>query len=232
MRKFYKNAEAVAIDGGFAVELDGKRLKTPAGRPWILPNEKLARAIAAEWHAQSETVIPATMPLMQLAATAYDHVPEARKDMIVRLLPYMESELVCLRAEHPETLVRLQESLWQPPLDWFNQRYDIHIEACRGLGAVDVPAGGHERMHNVLDSLDNLELIGVQTATLGAGSLVLGLALYEKKMTAAEVFAAAELESTYQIEIWGGDKELTARRESVRTELASTAEWFELIKSA
>jgi len=44
-RRFWKEATVVALDDGFTVELDGRRVKTPAKRPLTLPT----RAMASPW---------------------------------------------------------------------------------------------------------------------------------------------------------------------------------------
>ena len=43
-KRFYKCADAVPGGGGFAVQLDGKAVRTPAGNLLNLPTEALARA--------------------------------------------------------------------------------------------------------------------------------------------------------------------------------------------
>jgi chaperone required for assembly of F1-ATPase len=56
--------------------LDGRTLRTPAGRDLHMPNFEIALAVASEWDAQAaghpKGIQPATMPLMTLVATAID----------------------------------------------------------------------------------------------------------------------------------------------------------------
>ena len=80
MKRFYGQAEAAPLDtGGYGVALDGRRVRTPAGRPLALPSRALAAAVAGEWAAQGETVRPRTMAMMTLAATALDRVAPPRR---------------------------------------------------------------------------------------------------------------------------------------------------------
>ncbi|MDX1923393.1 MAG: ATPase, partial [Alphaproteobacteria bacterium] len=58
---------------------------------------------------------------------------------------------------------------------------------------------------------------------------VLALGMQEKEFTAADVFEAAEVESTYQIEKWGTDIELIARRNGIEFELNAVEQWFKLL---
>src|ERR1043165_4936645 len=72
-KRFYEKA-TVSGDAPFALLLDGRRVKTPAGATLAAPTPALAEAIAAEWNAQGERIDPASMPLTKLANTIIDGV--------------------------------------------------------------------------------------------------------------------------------------------------------------
>ena len=57
MKRFYKDVAVTPQEGGFAILLDGRTVKTPARNILVLPTEKLASAIAAEWREQGEEVV-------------------------------------------------------------------------------------------------------------------------------------------------------------------------------
>ena len=66
-KRFYASAGVAEADGGFAVTLDGKPIRTPSGRQVVAPTREIAEAIAAEWNAQGEMINPLTMPLTRFA---------------------------------------------------------------------------------------------------------------------------------------------------------------------
>jgi chaperone required for assembly of F1-ATPase len=72
--RFYKSAEAAraASGAGWQVLIDGRPLRTNTASDLVLPCEDLAWAIAAEFAAQGDTVVPATTALYNLASTAVD----------------------------------------------------------------------------------------------------------------------------------------------------------------
>src|ERR1700732_1558836 len=105
MKRFYTSVTMIPVEGGFGVELDGKALKTPAKGLLVLPTGALALAIAEEWDAQAETVQPHTMRLMQLASTALDRVAHHRAAVVEEAAGYAASDLLCYRAEAPDSLV-------------------------------------------------------------------------------------------------------------------------------
>ncbi len=70
-RRFYKTVDVAPVDGGFAVQLDGRVPKSPRKSPLILPTEALAALIAGEWDAQTQVI-----NLNEMAATrAFGSVP-------------------------------------------------------------------------------------------------------------------------------------------------------------
>ena len=77
MKRFYKSAAAVQTESGYMVNLDGRPVRTPARAPLVLPGLALGEAVAAEWNAQGDKIIPDTMPLMSFASTAIDRVSGA-----------------------------------------------------------------------------------------------------------------------------------------------------------
>jgi len=75
----------------------------------------------------------------------------------------------------------------------------------------------------------DMELAALATAVKAAGSLVIGLALAHSRVSAEEAFAMAELETSYQIELWGEDPEATKRRASIRRDLSASERFFRLL---
>ena len=116
-KRFYKEAGTAAADGGFAITLDGKPIRTPSGRHVVAPVSAIAEAIAAEWNAQVETIDPLTMPLTRFAnsvAEVTDRVDAVADDVA----KYLGSDLLFYRAGHPEALVAREAAHWDPVLSW------------------------------------------------------------------------------------------------------------------
>src|SRR5262245_61211151 len=131
-KRFYQRVDVADRDGGFALLLDGKPVRTPGKRQLLLPSRALAEAVAEEWAAQKERIDPATMPLTKLANSAIDGVPGREDAVIGDILNYAGSDLLCYRAEGPRGLTETQRAHWDPVLDWVKSE----------LGATFVIAGG------------------------------------------------------------------------------------------
>lgn len=118
MRRFWKEAGVVPEDGGFAVKLDGRGVKTPAKTPLVVPTMALAQAIADEWDAQGEKVDPTGMPFTRMANSALDKVRTQHAEVADMLAAYGDSDLLCYRADHPAELIARQAAGWDPLLAW------------------------------------------------------------------------------------------------------------------
>lgn len=227
MKKFYKFVSVASVDGsGFAVLLDGKPMKTPAGTPLVAPTKALAEGVAAEWDAQGETVKPAEMPLTQLLATALDRIPTVREQIVVGVAAYAETDLVCHRADSPQELAVRQAKAWQPLVEWTAERYGAALCPVEGVMPVDQPEEAAQAIRGALAALGDFDLCGVQNAASVCGSVVIALALYEGRVDAEEAFELSQLDETFQIEKWGEDAETTARRAQLKADIAATARWF------
>lgn len=217
-------------EGFFRILRNARPLMTPQGTPYDVPREALAQAIAGEWRAQKEKIVPASMPLTQLAATALDVAPKVREKIIQSLVAFTYSDLVCHRAPGPSSLVARQNAVWQPVLDWFCERYGVTMAVTDSIVPPAQDPSLATTLHAHLDTLDAFQLTGIRHSAETSGSLVLGLALAHARFTAGEVFEACELDVAHQNATWGDDPVTTARNAAVHFDLASLEKWFTLLR--
>ncbi len=220
-RSYTEAVTGPAAGGGHAVLLDGRPLRTPLGRPVVVAAQGLAAALAGEWAAQGDTVRPRSMPLFRLVCTALDRTAERPGDLVDGLLRFVDTDLLCYRAEAPAELAARQRAAWQPLLDWLADRHAARLRVTTGILPVTQPAEAAARLRGVLDRLDPLPLTGLAEATAAAGSLVVGLALHDGRIDAAQAFEIAQLDETYQMELWGADEAAAARRDALSADLAA-----------
>ena len=229
MRRFYKQANVEAADGGFALLLDGRGVKTPARQALTVPTRALADAIAAEWEAQGETIDPRSMPLTGLANAAIDRVAPDREAFAEGLAAYGESDLLCYRAEGPDRLVARQTELWDPILAWARHRYDVELKVATGILHHAQPAAAVERLGRAVQARDAFELAGLAPLVTVSGSLVIALALAECALPLDDAWAAAALDDHWQAEKWGQDSEAALALANRRKDFEAAARFLELL---
>jgi chaperone required for assembly of F1-ATPase len=205
-------------------------MRTPAGAPFVLPNEKMAEAVAEEWRSQGDTIRPETMLLTKLANTAIDRVRPNREVAIAQILGFARSDLLCYRAEAPGALVSRQAATWDPLLDWARERYGGKLKTASGIGFIEQPREALAALERALAGYDDFALAGLTAAATLLSSAVLALALAEGRLGADDAFAAAQLDEIYQAERWGQDPEAVKQSGRKAEELSRIARFFELIR--
>lgn len=216
MKRFYKTAAVRAADGGHDIALDDRPVRTPAKNALVVPTPALAEAIAQEWNEQGEKIEPRSMPLTGLANAAIDRVGPDHAGFVRGLSVYGETDLLCYRADTPDSLVRRQAEHWDPLLAWARTRYDIDFAIAHGIVHKAQPAETVERLRAAVEARDGFALAALSPLVTISGSLVIALALAEGAVDLESAWSAATVDETWQAEQWGEDaeeaKRLAARR--------------------
>lgn len=232
MKRFYKTAAAAPAADGFQVTLDGKPLRTPAQAPLTVPRRALAEAIAAEWRAQGDKVEPKSMGLMKLACTAIDRIGPQRKTVEDELIRFAGTDLLCYRATGPDKLVRRQQAAWQPLLDWAADAFDAPLKVTAGVMPVAQDEQALQALARAIADLDDWRLMVLHSATTLTGSLVLGLAVVQGRITVAEAWDASRIDAAFQIEQWGVDAEAEQAAANARADLDRAGRLLALLTDA
>ncbi|MCP4327344.1 MAG: ATPase [Alphaproteobacteria bacterium] len=231
MRRFYKTATVAEDDGVFAVALDGRTIQSPARNRFVVPSRALAEAIADEWRCQDEEIDFYLMPLMRLAGIAIDDVSPRLDSAIDDIIDYGHTDLTCYRADSPADLVDRQHHQWQPLLDWIGQNHGVRFLPTTGVTPVPQPEQSLAALRKAIATTDPFIVAGLNAATKACGSVVIALALRDRRIDAETAWEAAQLDENFQIEKWGVDDEAAERRASIRADLGTAARFLELCTS-
>lgn len=229
MKRFYKQVTVETVDGGHAIRLDGRGVKTPARADLILPTSALAHGVSAEWDAQAEDIDPRAMPLTGLSNAAIDRVAPDPAAFAATLAGYAETDLLCYRADSPAELVAHQAAAWDPLLDWATARYDVRFETVAGIIHKAQPAETVARLAAALAAHEPFPLAALNPLVTISGSLVIALAVAEGRLDVETAFAAACLDELWQVEQWGEDELGTRTREAHRKDFKAAARFLALL---
>ncbi|MEN9683642.1 MAG: hypothetical protein RLZZ427_1393 [Pseudomonadota bacterium] len=215
MKRFYTTVTtAPSADGSaWQVMLDKRPLKTVGGRAQAVPTQALAAMLAGEWAAQGDEIDPAAFMLRDMADHAIDVVGPDRAAAVQNLLRFAETDTLCYRADPDEALHQRQLEVWEPLLAAAEARWDVHFDRISGVIHRPQPAETLKRLEAILAAQDNFTLAALTTLTSLAASLVIGWAALAPDAVAATLWAAANLEEDWQVELWGQDYEAAALRE-------------------
>ncbi|PTM42387.1 ATP12 family protein [Bosea sp. 124] len=223
-KRFYDTASVAERDGLFHIALDGRTARTPARNPLAVTSRPIAEALAAEWHAQTDRIDPARMPLTRLVNSALDGVADQHEAVRAEIVRYAGSDALCYRAAEPEALVTLQNEIWEPVLRGVEARIGARFLLAEGIVFARQPAGTLDAVaRHVAQIPAPLALAGAHNVMTLSGSTILMLALASGLQDADAVWAAAHLDEDYQIAIWGQDEEAAERRAIRRAEFDAAA---------
>jgi chaperone required for assembly of F1-ATPase len=218
LKRFYKAVSVASVDGGFEVRLDGRPLRSPAKQPVQVPTHPVADALANEWETQTTYIEPGTMPLTRLVNTALDGVARERDAVAAEMARFILTDLVCYRAEHPETLIQRQADVWDPAIAHVMSLLGVRLHSTAGIMVVEQDPRAADAMMQRLSGLHTLALTGAASIITLTGSAALLLCLLEHALDADAVWHAAHMDEDWNIERWGQDEEATARRALRRAE--------------
>ena len=204
MKRFYTNA-AVTGTGPWSIALDARPLRTPGRLPLDLPTRALADAIAAEWNAQGESIMPQSMPLTGLANAAIERIATDTTSFAAGLARFAETELLAYRADHPAPLVSPQQAGWDPLLGWARARYDVDFRLVTGVMHQPQPPETLARIGAAYAAFDSFRLAALNPIVTICGSAVIGLAVADGRIDAAQAWAIGHLDELWQAEQWGKD---------------------------
>ncbi|HEY6833013.1 MAG TPA: ATP12 family protein [Pseudolabrys sp.] len=238
-KRFYKRAHAseASADGVFPVLLDGKPVRTPARRLLAAPTYALAERVAEEWNTQEDVIDPARMPLTRLANAIIDAVADNAQPVADEIARYLESDLLCYRADTPEGLVALQTQSWDPLLAWARDTLGARFVLIEGVmfsaqpqEAIAAARAAIPSSAGKISVKDIWRLGAMSSITTLTGSALLALAIAHGGIEAEAAWAAAHVDEEWQMRQWGRDDAALARRAYRLTEFEAAATVLALLK--
>lgn len=229
MKRFWKDAAAIPVEGGHDIHLDGKPVRTPGRVPLTLPTPALAEAVADEWRNVAETIDPRAMPLTGLSNAAIDRITPDHAAFAVGLAKYGESDLLCYRADHPLELQLRQQAAWNPLLDWARGRYGIDPVTTTGVMHRPQTPETVEKLADAVAVLSPFQLAALSPLVTVTGSLIAALALLEGAATPEDIWSAANLDEDWQAEHWGEDDLARKTRAAHRADFDAGARFLSLL---
>lgn len=225
-RRFYKAVEVAEAEGGFAVLLDGRALRTPGKTRLLLPTRAGAEQVAAEWADQGETIELAHMHATRLANTAIDSIGKAREATADQIARYAGADLLLYFAEEPESLVRRQTERWGPLLDRAEAEARLSFVRASGIIHQDQPQATLDEVRAIALSLDDFGLAGLAFGAALFGSAILTIGLQRGWLDGVQAFELSRLDEAWQEEQWGVDEEAAERAAKLRGEAEVLDLWF------
>jgi chaperone required for assembly of F1-ATPase len=223
-KRFYEQVTVAPHDGGFAVLLDGRPVRTPARNLLELPTADAAAIIAAEFEAQDKEIDPSSMHATRLANTVVDGIAPDPQPVLEDVVRFAASDLVCYRAGSPRELAARQAAGWDPLIDWLRDAHGAYFILSEGVVHVSQPREALAVFQSVLQRHGEPFAVGaIHTFTSLTGSAIIALAMAEGRLSAEEAWRLAMIDEDWNIDHWGEDAEAIARRKHRQAEFMAAA---------
>ncbi|MFL2794218.1 MAG: ATP12 family chaperone protein [Paracoccaceae bacterium] len=227
-KRFWKNAHVVSSETGYLIKLDDKILKTPAKKQMLLPTEALAKKVASEWGEQVEEIDPTTMPFTKSSNAALDKVSEQFEEVSSLLGEYGDTDLLYYRADSPPELQKRQKTGWDPIVNWAENTFKVQINCGTGIVYIPQDAKLFSEINLKINSLSIFELTAFYDMVSITGSLILGLAIINGRLSAEEAYQLSRIDEQWQLEQWGEDEEAQVASNKKNIAILHSEEFFAL----
>ncbi len=141
-----------------------------------------------------------------------------REEVIDRLVRFSLTDMMLFWGQN-EDLLKRQEKIWGPLLEWANEEINTKFIRTQSLDVPEQEKTSGYRLKVFLEKLSDRELAAFYVAALNMKSVLLAAALVKGRINAKQAFEAAYLEELWQAENWGVEEEAEKRRAEVRQEL-------------
>jgi chaperone required for assembly of F1-ATPase len=232
MKKFYKSVSIQEIDQGYSICLDGKAIKTQNKNLLFTKKKNLADLIVKEWDSQGEDIKASYMYFTQFLGTAIDYICIQRNIISEKLMNFLNTDLLCFRTTYPADLANRQETLWDPWIKWFDKEAGVELKVTRDLIALEQPGKAIAYVGSVLEKLDDNALTICHFITTLSGSIILGLAFIEGKISPEEVLEIINVEDNYKAEVYneahhGRAPHVETKLDLLKAELAASEQYLQ-----
>lgn len=228
-KRFWTNVSVRGEDAGFGIYLDENQLKTPLRSSLLAPTKAVAEGIAAEWDAVEEKINPLGMHLTRCANATIDKVVIEHDAVASMLSEYGGTDLLCYRADGPVELVKRQAAAWDPLLEWVQNTYDVKLVPTTGVMHLRQSDESQRRLSELTHAFDPWRLTALHDLVTISGSLVLGLCVAERHLSAENVWPLSRIDETWQEEQWGVDDDAAEAAAVKRADFLKAAMLLDLL---
>ena len=178
MRKFWKTVKIKKkSSNSYEILLDENVLKTPMKKKLTIQNSKIAEEIYKEWNQDKNIVDTDAMIFYGIISTSIDKISNNRILYVNEILNFIDTDLICYRAEEPNDLVQWQSKNWDPILLKVEKYINNKIDVFKGIMPLKQNKRINFKITKFLTKFSDLEIIALHKITNITGSIFLSLCI-------------------------------------------------------
>ena len=220
MKKFWETIEIKKVSSKeFYILLDNKKLKTPLKKELTLSNHLMAKEVLKEWDQRSDIINTDDLVFYGLLSTAIDKVSEEKNSYINDIINFIDTDLICYRADNPIDLVSFQNKHWDPIISLIEKYINTKVSIFKGVMPSQQNSKVHHKVKNLVVELSDIQISVLHRITNLIGSVFLALCILKKDLSNKQAFELSFLDELWQAENWGYEEDASTKRKKIRTEL-------------
>jgi len=220
MKKFWETIEIKKVSSKeFYILLDNKKLKTPLKKELTLSCHLMAKEVLKEWDQRSDIINTDDLVFYGLLSTAIDRVREEKNSYINDIINFIDTDLICYRADNPTDLVSHQNKHWDPIILLIEKYINTKVSVFKGVMPSHQNSKVHHKVKNLVVELSDIQISVLHRITNLIGSVFLALCIIKKDLSNKQAFELSFLDELWQAENWGYEEDASTKRKKVRTEL-------------
>ena len=203
----------------YEILLDNNILRTPLKNELIISNAKIAEEICKEWNQDIKFLNTDDMVFYGIISTSIDKIFDNRKQYIDDVLGFVDTDLICYRADKPVDLVQWQSKNWDPIILKVEKYINNKINISEGIMPLRQDKEIHLKITTFLTKFSDLEIAVLHRITNITGSIFLTLCILKNDKIKKNAFELSCLDELWQAENWGYEEEASKNRENINNEL-------------
>ena len=232
MRKFWKTVKVKKkSSNSYEILLDENVLKTPMKKKLTIQNSKIAEEIYKEWNQDKNILDTDAMIFYGIISTSIDKFNNNRILYVNEILNFIDTDLICYRAEEPNDLVQWQSKNWDPILLKIEKYINNKVDVFKGIMPSKQKKGVKLKIIKFLTKFSDLEIIVLHRITNITGSIFLSLCILNNDLIKEKAFELSYLDELWQAENWGYEEEASNNREKIKIELNRTMYFLDCLRS-
>ena len=232
MKKFWKKIEIrQSSSKKFHLLLDKKKLTTPMKKELVLPSEILVNEVLREWDQNSDNINIDDLVFYGVLSTAIDKVNLEKDAYVNDIIDFIDTDLICYRAESPNDLIALQNKRWNPILLLIEKYIDVKIKVFKGIMPSNQDQKVHTEIKKLISNLSDVQISVLHRITNLIGSIFLSLCILKKDLLKEDAFECSFLDELWQAKNWGHEEDASIKRNKIRLELNRLIHFVDCIET-
>ena len=179
----------------------------------------MAKEVLKEWDQSSDIINTDDLVFYGLLSTAIDRVREEKNSYINDIINFIDTDLICYRADNPIDLVSFQNKHWDPVIMLIEKYINNNVSVFKGVMPSQQNSKVHHKIKNLVVELNDVQISVLHRITNLIGSVFLALCILKKDLSNKQAFELSFLDELWQAENWGYEEDASAKRKKIRTEL-------------